>query len=75
MAEAGVDISKHTSDNVNKYLNQEWDYVITVCGDAKETCPIFTGKSKTPLAHRFEDLKRSHRLQRIYHERISTYSR
>lgn len=55
MAEAGVDISKHTSDNVNKYLNQEWDYVITVCGDAKETCPIFTGKVKHRLHIGFED--------------------
>ena len=37
MKEAGVDISHHTSDPVEKYLGQEWDYVITVCDRAAET--------------------------------------
>ncbi len=46
MAEAGIDISQHTSDSVGKYLNDEWDYVITVCGGANESCPTFTGKVK-----------------------------
>lgn len=55
MKDAGVDISHHTSDNVNKYLNQEWDYVITVCDDAKETCPTFPGKVKHHLHMGFDD--------------------
>ena len=35
MKEAGIDISRHTSDSVDKYLKDEWDYVITVCGGAR----------------------------------------
>ena len=55
MKDAGIDISHHTSDNVGKYLNQEWDYVITVCDDAKETCPIFEGKVRNKLHIGFDD--------------------
>ncbi|MDD3788111.1 MAG: arsenate reductase ArsC [Petrimonas sp.] len=55
MAEAGVDISRHTSDPVDKYLNDAWDYVITVCGGASETCPMFTGKVRHRLHIGFED--------------------
>lgn len=55
MAEAGIDISGHTSDQIEKYLNQEWDYVITVCKDADETCPTFTGKVKHRLHVGFDD--------------------
>ena len=36
MKDAGIDISQHTSDSVDKYLNEEWDYVITVCGGGNE---------------------------------------
>ncbi len=55
MAEAGVDISRHTSDPVDKYLNDAWDYVITVCGGANEACPMFTGKVRHRLHIGFED--------------------
>lgn len=55
MKDVGIDISHHTSDSVNKYLNDEWDYVITVCGGAKETCPIFLGKVKHQLHIGFDD--------------------
>lgn len=55
MAEAGIDISHHTSDSVEKYLNDEWDYVITVCGGANETCPAFFGKVKYRLHMGFDD--------------------
>jgi arsenate reductase len=55
MSEAGVDISMHTPDIVDKYLNEEWDYVITVCDDANETCPAFFGKVKSRLHIGFED--------------------
>lgn len=55
MAEAGIDISQHTSDSVGKYLNDEWDYVITVCGGANESCPTFTGKVKHRLHMGFDD--------------------
>lgn len=46
MAEAGVDISSHYPKQVDFYIHDEWDYVITVCDDANETCPVFTGKVK-----------------------------
>ena len=46
MAELGVDISHHTSQLVDKFLEGPWDYVITVCGHANETCPFFPGKAK-----------------------------
>lgn len=55
MAEAGIDISHHTSDPVDKYLGEEWDYVITVCGGANENCPAFLGKVKHRLHIGFDD--------------------
>lgn len=55
MKEAGIDISHHTSDQVDKYLAEEWDYVITVCGGANEACPYFTGKVKHRLHMGFDD--------------------
>jgi arsenate reductase len=41
MAEDGIDISKHTSNNVDEYTGISFDYVITVCDNAKENCPYF----------------------------------
>ncbi|MDO9154178.1 MAG: arsenate reductase ArsC [Paludibacter sp.] len=55
MKDAGIDISQHTSDSVDKYLKDEWDYVITVCGGANETCPSFLGKVKHRLHIGFDD--------------------
>ena len=46
MKEIGVDISSHTSKSVNVFLDQQFDYIITVCDNAKERCPIFSGKGK-----------------------------
>lgn len=55
MAEIGIDISGHTSDSVSKFLNDEWDYVITVCGGANENCPAFFGNVKHRLHIGFDD--------------------
>ena len=55
MKDTGIDISHHTSDPVEKYLDEEWNYVITVCDDANETCPVFMGKVKNRLHIGFED--------------------
>jgi arsenate reductase len=55
MQEAGVDISKNKPKNVDQYLNETWDYVITVCDDANETCPVFPGKVRNRLHMGFED--------------------
>jgi len=46
MKEDGVDISHHTSNNVDEYKNIDFDFVITVCDNAKENCPYFPTKAK-----------------------------
>ena len=43
MAEIGLDISGHRSKSVDEFVGQNLDFVITVCGNAKETCPVFPG--------------------------------
>ena len=45
MAEAGVDIGDHTSKTVDRLIDQQWDYVITVCDAANEACPVFPRKT------------------------------
>ena len=55
MKQAGIEISHHTSDSVDMYLDEEWDYVITVCGGANENCPAFFGKVKKRLHIGFDD--------------------
>ena len=55
MQEVGIDISHHTPKMVDQYLKDEWDYVITVCDSANETCPAFFGKVKNRLHMGFED--------------------
>lgn len=55
MKEVGIDISKHKPTLVDVYLKDEWDYVITVCDHANETCPLFSGKVKHRLHMGFED--------------------
>jgi arsenate reductase len=46
MQEDGLDISSHTSNNINEYQNIPFDYIITVCDHAKENCPFFPSKAK-----------------------------
>lgn len=46
MAEAGVDISGHRSKNVSELMSVRFDYVVTVCGPAEATCPVFPGKAQ-----------------------------
>jgi arsenate reductase len=55
MGEAGIDISSNSPKSVEKFLNDEWDYVITVCDDANETCPVFLGKVRHRMHFGFED--------------------
>ena len=50
MKDDGIDISNHTSNNVSEYKNHVFDYVITVCDNAKEMCPYFPAKVK--IIHR-----------------------
>ena len=46
MRESGIDISAHTSNNINEYMDIDFDFVITVCDNAKESCPYFPTKAK-----------------------------
>ena len=46
MAEVGIDISSHRSKSAMEFIRQQFDYVITVCDNAKQTCPVFPGKYK-----------------------------
>jgi arsenate reductase len=55
MKEVGVDISEQFPKDVERFLNEEFDYVITVCDNAKETCPVFTDRVKNRLHIGFED--------------------
>jgi len=54
MREAGIDITGHRSKHVDEFQEQDFDYVITVCDNARETCPVFFGKAEK-LHHDFED--------------------
>jgi arsenate reductase len=54
MKELGIDISGHRSKHVDEFGGQKFDYVITVCGNAKESCPVFFGAAKR-LHQSFED--------------------
>jgi len=55
MAEVGIDISHHTPKSADQYLDDEWDYVITVCDNANETCPFFSGKVRHRMHIGFDD--------------------
>jgi arsenate reductase len=55
MKEVGIDISHHKPKMVDQYLNDEWEYVITVCDHANETCPSFFGKVNHRLHIGFDD--------------------
>lgn len=55
MKEAGIDIASHVPTHVNSYLDMEWDYVITVCGGANESCPKFSGKVRNRIHIGFDD--------------------
>jgi len=54
MAEIGVDLRGHTSKTLERFLRERWDYVITVCDNANESCPVFPGPV-TRLHWSFDD--------------------
>lgn len=55
MREAGIDISNSRPKDVREFLDQSFDYVVTVCDNARETCPVFTGQVQHRLHLGFED--------------------
>jgi len=54
MREVGVDISSHRSKSADEFAGQEFDYIITVCDNARETCPVFPASAER-VHHSFED--------------------
>jgi arsenate reductase (thioredoxin) len=54
LGELGIDLSAHRSKSVEEFAGQNFDYVITVCDSAHESCPVFFGSAKR-LHHSFED--------------------
>ena len=59
MKEDGIDISKHRSKNIDEYFNIDFDFVITVCDNAKESCPFFPTKAKKMFHQNFPDPAKS----------------
>lgn len=55
MKELGIDMSDHRPRKVDDFLNDSFDYVITVCGHAREHCPVFSGEVKKQVHIGFED--------------------
>ncbi len=55
MSEIGFDLSRNTTKPVDRFLDQPFDYVITVCDQARETCPVFLGEVKQQLHIGFDD--------------------
>ena len=74
MAEAGVDISGQRSKHVDELLDVVFDYVITVCDRAAESCPLFPGKAKV-VHHGFDDPPRLAQAARSEEEARGHYRR
>ena len=71
MAELGIDMSGQRSKHVDEFSGQRFDYVLTVCDNARESCPIFPGGTVT-LHHSFEDPAA---LQGTEQERLAAFRR
>jgi len=54
MGELGIDLTGHRSKHVDEFVGQPFDYVLTVCDNAKESCPVFPGQT-IAIHHSFED--------------------
>jgi arsenate reductase len=71
MKELGIDISAHRSKDVDEFPGQQFDYILTVCDNARESCPVFPGKSIS-IHHSFEDPAT---LQGSERERLAAFRR
>jgi len=74
MAEAGVDISGHRSKHVSELKDVPFDYVVTVCDEARESCPLFPGKAKV-MHVGFDDPPRLAKSARAEEEALAHYRR
>ena len=71
MKEDGIDISRHTSNNVDEYRDIDFDFVITVCDNANERCPIFPGKARK-FHHNFPDPAKATGTEEDIHAQFQT---
>jgi len=71
MAELGIDISGHRSKHVDEFTGQSFDYVLTVCDNARESCPVFPAATRT-IHHSFDDPAA---LQGTEQERLALFRR
>ncbi len=55
MRDVNIDLTRHYPKDVDKFVNEDFDYVITVCDSAKERCPVFSGQILNKLHFGFED--------------------
>ena len=55
MAEIGIDISSYNSNHIDEYINENFDFIITVCDNANETCPIFPNSNAKKVHRNFKD--------------------
>ena len=55
MAEIGIDISSYNSNHIDEYINESFDFIITVCDNANETCPIFPNSNAKKIHRDFKD--------------------
>jgi arsenate reductase len=69
MKEDGIDISKHTSNNIDEYRDIDFDFVITVCDNAKEQCPFFPSKA-IKFHHNFPDPAKATGTEEQIHEQF-----
>lgn len=81
MREDGIDISRHTSNNITEYKGMSFDFIITVCDNAKERCPVFPSNAKK-FHHNFLDPAKAIGTEeevtqefRVVRNMIKTYSR
>lgn len=72
MSEIGIDISSNVPNNVSEFTDEAWDYVITVCDNAREVCPVFLGKVTQRLHIGFED---PYEAQGAEEEQLEVYRR
>jgi arsenate reductase len=74
MSEAGVDISKQTSKVISELGKQDFEYVVTICNDVNEKCPLFPGKAKR-LHHAFDNPPRIAKTLSSEEDKINLYRR
>jgi arsenate reductase len=74
MSEDGIDISKQKSKLISELGEKDFDYVVTICNEANEKCPVFTGKAKR-LHHGFDNPPILSRKTKSEEESLAIYRR